>query len=156
MTIEIRPADLAEPQLRALLEEHIREMYATSPAESVHTLDFDDLAKPEMRMVAAWEDDGLLGCGALKLFTENGSAAAELKSMRTATSARGKGVASEVLRALEAIAKAEGVEVFYLETGAEHYFAPARAFYARHGFVECEPFADYVPDPLSVFMTRPV
>ena len=23
-----------------------------------------------------------------------------------------------------------------------------------HGFVECEPFADYLPDPLSVFMTR--
>ena len=41
-----------------------------------------------------------------------------------------------------------------LETGAEEFFAPARALYARHGFEECAPFAAYRPDPLSVFMTR--
>ena len=44
--------------------------------------------------------------------------------------------------------------VISLETGAEEFFGPARALYARHSFVECEPFADYRPDPLSVFMTR--
>jgi putative acetyltransferase len=41
-----------------------------------------------------------------------------------------------------------------LETGAMPFFAPARALYARHGFVECPPFADYREDPNSVFMTR--
>jgi putative acetyltransferase len=40
-----------------------------------------------------------------------------------------------------------------LETGSWDYFRPARAFYARHGFVECLPFADYAPDPNSVFMS---
>ena len=37
-------------------------------------------------------------------------------------------------------------------TGTEDYFAPARRLYARHGFTECAPFADYVLDPNSVFM----
>ncbi|HEY1847644.1 MAG TPA: hypothetical protein VGG37_00500 [Opitutaceae bacterium] len=40
-----------------------------------------------------------------------------------------------------------------LETGAREYFAPARALYCAHGFVECPPFGDYRPDPNSIFMT---
>ena len=40
-----------------------------------------------------------------------------------------------------------------LETGSWPYFEAARAFYRRHGFVECPPFGDYNPDPNSVFMT---
>ena len=43
-----------------------------------------------------------------------------------------------------------------LETGSWPYFAPARAFYRKHGFLECAPFADYVSDPNSVFMTREI
>jgi putative acetyltransferase len=40
-----------------------------------------------------------------------------------------------------------------LETGSWAYFAPARALYARHGFVECAPYGAYKLDPNSVFMT---
>ena len=161
--LSIRPADLNEPQLRQLLADHIRDMYAVTPAESVHTLDFDELAADSMRMMTAWRvsddpasPDALVGCGAFKLFTERGLPAAELKSMRTHESARGLGVATAILTALTSQAEQEGVQHFFLETGVEDYFAPARAFYTRAGFRVCEPFGDYVPDPLSVFMTRPV
>lgn len=154
--IDIRPADLADPQLRALLTDHIRDMYAVTPAESVHTLDFDELAAPDMRMVAAWHTDVLLGCGAFKIFNEQGVPSAELKSMRTHESARGRGVANAVLTTLTALAQDEDIQRFYLETGVEDYFAPARSFYLRNGFEVCEPFGDYVVDPLSVFMTRTV
>jgi putative acetyltransferase len=41
-----------------------------------------------------------------------------------------------------------------LETGSMNAFAPARSLYARFGFEPCAPFADYVEDPYSVFMTR--
>jgi putative acetyltransferase len=34
-----------------------------------------------------------------------------------------------------------------LETGSWPYFLPARALYARHGFVECGPFGDYRERP---------
>ena len=40
-----------------------------------------------------------------------------------------------------------------LETGSWAYFDPARRLYSKHGFVECPPFADYVLDPNSVFMS---
>jgi hypothetical protein len=50
-------------------------------------------------------------------------------------------------------ARAGGMSRLSLETGAWPYFAPARALYARHGFVECGPFGDYREDPNSVFMT---
>jgi putative acetyltransferase len=40
-----------------------------------------------------------------------------------------------------------------LETGTWEYFRAARELYRRHGFVECPPFADYVLDPNSVFMS---
>ena len=41
-----------------------------------------------------------------------------------------------------------------LETGSQPAFAPARALYARFGFLPCGPFGAYVEDPNSSFMTR--
>ena len=41
-----------------------------------------------------------------------------------------------------------------LETGSMDYFAPARRMYADAGFVECGPFADYIDDPNSTYMSR--
>jgi len=52
-----------------------------------------------------------------------------------------------------AAARACGMSRLSLETGSWDYFRPARALYARHGFVECPPFGDYVLDPNSVFMS---
>jgi putative acetyltransferase len=41
-----------------------------------------------------------------------------------------------------------------LETGSMEVFEPAHQLYARHGFLVCEPFADYVEDPNSVCMMK--
>jgi putative acetyltransferase len=46
-----------------------------------------------------------------------------------------------------------GLSRLSLETGSWPYFLPARELYKRHGFLECPPFGQYVPDPNSVFMT---
>ena len=51
------------------------------------------------------------------------------------------------------VARASGISRLNLETGSWDYFKPARALYKSHGFVECPPFADYVLDPNSVFMS---
>jgi putative acetyltransferase len=58
-----------------------------------------------------------------------------------------------MLRHIIATARERGVWRLSLETGSWDYFEPARALYRSHGFVECPPFADYVPDPNSIFMT---
>lgn len=148
MRIEVD--DLSGADVRALLAEHLADMHAASPPESVHALDLDALRAPEVTFVAAREDGLLLGCGALK---ELDPSHGELKSMRTAAAARGRGVAAAVLAHLLAVARDRGYRRVSLETGAEDVFAPARRLYARHGFTPCAPFADYVEDPNSVFLT---
>jgi len=140
----------ASPDVRALLEEHLSDMYATSPAESVHALDIEALRLPELTFWTARDGGTLLGCGALK---ELGGAEAEIKSMRTSAASRGRGVAAAVLAAILSEARRRGHKRLNLETGPQEFFAPARRLYARHGFVECGPFADYAFDPYSVFMT---
>ena len=103
-----------------------------------------------MTFWSAWDGDTVAGVGALKqLCPDHG----EVKSMHTAEALRGRGVGSAILRHIIAAARARGMSRLSLETGSSPYFAPARALYARHGFVECPPFGDYGPDPNSVFMT---
>ncbi|MEZ0447513.1 GNAT family N-acetyltransferase [Cellulomonas sp. ICMP 17802] len=133
----------------ALLGEHLTDMYATSPAESVHALDPTALAAPGITFWTARDGSGaLLGCAALKRL---GPTDAELKSMRTATAARGRGVGGAVLAHVLAEAGRRGIRTVHLETGTQDYFAPARRLYERAGFVACPPFADYVLDPHSAF-----
>jgi putative acetyltransferase len=141
--------DLTRPAVVALLEEHLGDMYAVSPPESVHALDLAGLRAPGVAFWSAWEGDSLAGCGALK---DHGSGSFELKSMRTSTTGRGRGVGAAVLRFLLGEARSQGGRRVLLETGAEDYFAPARRLYERHGFVIRGPFADYTDDPNSVYM----
>ncbi|MFE5309087.1 GNAT family N-acetyltransferase [Isoptericola sp. NPDC056605] len=153
----IAPESPAAADVRALLEEHLADMYATSPAESVHALDLSGLLAPSVTFLTAREDDGtLLGCGALSELEPTTAASGgrgEVKSMRTARPARGRGVAGAVLDRLVALARERGYAAVSLETGPQEYFAPARRLYARHGFVPCGPFGGYSPDPCSVFRT---
>lgn len=147
--IRIEPDDPARPDVHQLLSEHLADMFATSPAESVHALDHSALSHGSITFWTAREDGVLLGCGALKMLS---SGHAEIKSMRTTASARGRGVATLMLEHIVAEAARVGYARVSLETGTEEYFAPARRLYARHGFIECPPFADYTLDPNSVFM----
>lgn len=143
--------DLQGEPIRLLLEEHLRDMRAWSPPESVHALDLDQLRKPEISFWTIWEGDDLLGCGALK---DLGSQEAEIKSMRTANKHRGKNVGGKMLAHILSTARDRGIKRLSLETGPQTQFAPARALYARHGFTECGPFADYPLDVYSYFMTQ--
>lgn len=147
----IRLDDLRGPEIAAFLEEHLDDMYAVSPPESVHALDLDGLRKPEITFWSVWDGDRLVGCGALK---ELDPTHGEIKSMRTAASHRGRGVASAMLGHIIEEATRRGYRRLSLETGSEEFFAPARALYVKFGFVVTGPFADYGADPNSYFMTR--
>lgn len=143
--------DLRGPEIQALLQEHLDSMQLYSPPESIHALDLEALRRPEITFWTVWENDELLGCGALKeLDAQHG----EIKSMRTAARHRGKGVARAVLTQILEEASRRGYQRLSLETGTHAAFAPARSLYASFGFTECEPFADYSLDPYSVYMTR--
>lgn len=141
--------DPHRPDVLALLDEHLTDMYATSPPESVHALDPAALVGPGLTFWTARDPDGtLLGCAALK---ELGPTDGELKSMRTAEAARGRGVGAAVLAHVLAEATARGYRTVHLETGTQDYFARARRLYTRAGFVGCGPFGHYTLDPHSVF-----
>jgi putative acetyltransferase len=143
--------DLSRPDVRDLLERHLVDMHATSPPESVHALDPEALAEPDVTFWTAWDGETLVGCGALKeLALDEG----EIKSMRTHDAARRTGVASRMLAHLVDEARRRGYVRVNLETGSQDYFAPARLFYERHGFEVCPPYGAYEPDPNSTFMTR--
>jgi putative acetyltransferase len=74
--------------------------------------------------------------------------------MRTATAHRRKGVAQTMLTYLIGEARRRSYTRLSLETGSMPAFEPAQRLYERFGFERCPPFADYVEDPNSVFMTR--
>ncbi len=141
---------LEDPRVVELLQTHLTRARAETARGSAHALDLSGLREPEVTFWSAWEGDAVVGVGALKrLSADHG----EVKSMHTAEAARGRGVASAVLGHIMAAARARGMSRLSLETGSWPYFAPARTLYARHGFVECGPFAEYREDPNSVFMT---
>lgn len=151
--MEIRTGGLDHPAVASLLQEHLQSMAQLSPPESIHALDLDALRKPQITFWSAWQDDELMGCGALKQLD---AAHGEIKSMRTASRHRRKGVAAAMLEHILDEAQRRAYTQLSLETGSMQGFEPARALYARYGFESCGPFADYVSDPNSVFMTRAV
>lgn len=147
----IRLDDLRGPEIRALLEEHLRNMHEISPPESVHALDLDALRHPAITFWTAWSGADLLGCGALKQLD---AAHGEVKSMRTATGHRNKGVARAILQRILQEAQSRAYGRLSLETGSQPQFQPARRLYESEGFGYCRPFGGYQEDPNSVFMTR--
>lgn len=149
--MEIRRDDLTGPEIRALLEEHLRNMHSLSPPESVHALDLDGLRRPEVTFWTVWSGPNLLGCGALKqLAADHG----EIKSMRTVEGHRRSGVGRTMLKHIVEEACRRGYQRLSLETGTQPGFEAARQLYRSHGFVDCAPFADYIEDPNSCFMTK--
>ena len=148
--MEIKLDDLNGPEIANLLDEHRETMKATTPPESAHALNLDELRHPDIAFWSLWIGNDIAGCGALKKLD---STHAEIKSMRTSKRHQRKGVAAKVLEYLILEAKQRGYKKLSLETGAMEYFLPARSLYAKSGFIVCGPFGNYVLDPNSVFMT---
>ncbi|QVY61835.1 GNAT family N-acetyltransferase [Cytobacillus gottheilii] len=148
--MEIKKDDLTSIEIKQLLEDHLQSMTLHSPPESIHALDLDGLRQPEVTFWSVWEDEELLGCGAIKeLAPDHG----EVKSMKTSSDHIRKGVGRLMLNYIIAEARNRGYKRLSLETGSMEAFLPARHMYEKAGFHYCEPFADYVPDPNSLFMT---
>lgn len=146
----IKLDDLQHPAIHALLNEHLQNMYELSPPESVHALDLEKLRVPDITFWTVWENEVLLGCGALKELDQKHG---EIKSMRTPRAHRRKGAGRAILTHIIEVAKERSYERLSLETGTAEAFTPARKLYESFGFSYCEPFGDYTDDPNSVFMT---
>ena len=147
--MHIEVDDLSRPQVHALLEEHLANMYELSPAEQVFALDLNKLRADDITFWTVWEEEKLVGCGALKELTPTHG---EIKSMRTPAAARGRGAGRAVLAHIISVAQQRGYKKLSLETGTHAAFELAHNLYRSKGFVMSGPFGSYLPNEHSVFM----
>ncbi len=149
--MKIKLDDLTGTEVAALINSHLYSMAEHSPPESIHALNLKELKKTNITVWSVWENEELVGCGALKeIDTTHG----EIKSMKTSPGHLRKGVARKLLEHIIKIAKERNYKKLSLETGSLAAFKPAQRLYESVGFEYCKPFADYKEDPNSVFMTK--
>jgi putative acetyltransferase len=148
--MKIEVDDLTRTQVHELLEEHLANMHELSPPEQVFALDLEKLRTPDITFWTAWEDITLVGCGALKELSLNYG---EIKSMRTPALRRRTGAGRALLRTIIEEAKSRGYLQLSLETGSHPEFHKAHALYRSEGFQYSGPFAEYLENPHSVFMS---
>ena len=137
-------------EVNDLLKKHFIELRSVSPAGSTHVLDIDGLKDPSIKFWSLWENNKLIGSGALK-FLEKGHG--EFKSIRVADEFRKKGIGERIIKHLIDEAKKLEISKLSIETGAGEFFAPARKLFNKFGFKKSEPFAHYKVDPNSCYFT---
>ncbi len=139
------------PEVNELLTKHFIELRAASPEGSAHVLDIPGLKVSSIKFWSLWENDKLLGCGALK-FLEKGHG--EFKSIRVHDNFRNKGNGIKIINHLIEEAKKLGINRLSIETGAGKFFDPARKLFKKCNFEQCRPFAHYKEDINSIYLTR--
>jgi putative acetyltransferase len=147
--LRIELDDLSRPQVLALLEEHLRNMYELSPPEHVFAFDASKLKAPDVSFWTAWQGEQLVGCAALK---ELSSTQGEIKSMRTPEALRRTGAGRALLNHIIDVARSRAYRTLFLETGRHPAFLPAQTLYGSAGFTRCGPFGAYRENGNSVFM----
>ena len=141
------------PEVNELLKKHFIELRAASPEESTHVLDIAGLRVPSIKFWSLWENNRLLGCGALKfLDKEHG----EFKSIRIHDNFRGQNIGIKLIQHLIIEARKHNLKRISIETGAGKFFEPARKLFKRCHFEPCKPFAHYKIDPNSLYYTKQI
>ena len=139
------------PKVNELLTKHFIELRSASPDGSTHVLDIPGLQVPSIKFWSLWENENLLGCGALKFLDKNHG---EFKSIRVHDNFRNLGNGIKIIDHLIYEARKLGINRISIETGAGKFFEPARKLFKRCDFELCEPFAHYKPDINSIYLTK--
>ena len=137
-------------EVNNLLKKHFIELRSVSPAGSTDVLDIDGLKDPSIKFWSLWENNKLVGCGALKFLEKNHG---EFKSIRVADEFKKKGIGERIINHLIEEAKKLKISKLSIETGAGDFFLPARNLFSKFGFKSCPPFAHYKDDPNSCYYT---
>ena len=149
--IESIEGNFEHPEVNELLKKHFIELRAASPEGSAHVLDIPGLKIDSIKFWSLWEDQKLLGCGALK-FLDKGHG--EFKSIRVHDKFRNMGNGLKIIEHLIDEAKKLSITRISIETGAGEFFKPARKLVEKCNFKPCEPFAHYKQDLNSIYLTK--
>ena len=140
-----------DPEVNELLNKHFVELRSVSPTGSTHVLDIAGLKDQTIKFWSFWDNNDLIGCGALKFLDKNHG---EFKSIRVSDKFRKKGNGKKIINCLIEESKKLKIKKLSIETGTGLFFKPARKLFIKIGFVSCEPFAHYKNDPNSCFYTK--
>ena len=138
------------PEVLELLNKHFIELRSVSPEGSAHVLDIEGLKDKNIKFWSLWEDNLLMGCGALKFLNKEHG---EFKSIRVEDRFRKKDNGIKILKHLIFEAKKLNIKRISVETGTGDFFTPARKLFNKCGFKLCKPFAHYKEDPNSCYMS---
>jgi len=141
------------PEVNELLTKHFVELRAASPEGSAHVLDIPGLKVPSIKFWSLWENEKLIGCGAIKLLDRNHG---EFKSLRIHNDFRGQGNGIKLIEHLINEAIKLNINRISLETGAGNFFIAARKLFDKCGFKPCDPFAHYKKDINSIYLTKKI
>ena len=139
------------PKVNELLTKHFIELRAASPEGSAHVLDIPGLKIPSIKFWSFWENNELMGCGALKFLDKHHG---EFKSIRIHDNFRNKGNGIKLINYLIEEAKNLNIDRISIETGAGKFFEPARKLFKKCNFQPCKPFAHYKEDINSLYLTK--
>ena len=92
------------PEVHELLIKHFIELRSVSPEGSAHVLDIAGLKDPTIKFWSLWDENDLMGSGALKFLDKKHG---EFKSIRVSDNFRGKGNGTKVINHLINEAKKE-------------------------------------------------
>ena len=138
-------------KVNELLKKHFIELRSVSPAGSTHVLDIDGLKDKTIKFWSIWDNEDLIGCGAIKILSQDHG---EFKSIRVHDNFRNKGYGIKVINHLIDEAKKLDINRISIETGAGNFFKPARKLFKKCNFELCEPFAHYKKDINSLYLTK--
>lgn len=138
------------PEVNELLKKHFIELRSVSPAGSTHVLDIAGLKDQSIKFWSLWENNEIIGCGALKFLEKNHG---EFKSIRVTDKFRKAGIGEKIIYHLIEEAKKLEISKLSIETGSGEFFLPARKLFSKFGFKACPPFAHYKKDPNSCYYT---
>ena len=141
-----RPDSEVARRLIQQLDEDLLRRYS---AQAVHGLHPHDIADPHLTFLVASTDGKAAGCGALR-YLEPG--VGEVKRMFVLPEFRGRGIARQLLSALESTARERGYSTLRLETGTRR--PEAIGLYKSVGYSEIPCFGEYVDNPFSVLVPR--
>ena len=138
-------------EVNQMLIKHFIELRSVSPKGSAHVLDIEGLKDSSIKFWSLWENQKLMGCGALKFLDKKHG---EFKSIRVNDEFRKKGNGIIIIKHLIEEAKKLDIQKLSLETGSGIFFEPARKLFTICGFKPCDPFAHYKDDPNSCYMSK--
>lgn len=144
--IRIEPGDPADPAFVRLHEALDRELGELYPADSIYSVEPDELSAPGCCLLIARTAKGeAIACGALRRLT---SKLAEIKRMYVVPDYRRLALGRRILEELEARAEAFGYKSLRLETGERQ---PAAVnLYRSSGYVQIPCYNEYAYDPHSL------